>query len=254
MTESFEPQADRYLDSGAYAADALSPEEVAAFEAAMAADPALREEAESLQATTARMGLAAAEPAPAGLRERVMAQVDETRQDAPPAAVAANVVPLPSRHWPRAARLLGAAAAVLAVVALGVSVWGVTVSRQNDALVAASAEVTRVLTAPDARTISGPVEGQPGRGAVVVSPSLDTAVFVAEGLAAAPSGQTYQLWFVGADGSARSAGVFTPGGDGRAAVALAGSPETAAAVGMTLEPAGGSTQPTATPVLAIPLA
>ena len=42
MTEPYDPHPDRYLDSGAYAADALSPEEVAAFEAAMAADPALR--------------------------------------------------------------------------------------------------------------------------------------------------------------------------------------------------------------------
>lgn len=252
MTEPHDAQPDRYLDTGAYAADALSPEEVAAFEAAMAADPALREEADSLRATTARLGLAAAEPAPAGLRDRVMAEVDQTRQDAPPGA--GVVVPIGSQRWSGTARLLAAAAAVLAVVALGVSVWGVGLSRQNDALVAASAEVTRVITAPDARTISGPVDGQSGRGAVVVSPALDSAVFVAEGLAAPPSGQTYQLWLIGADGSARSAGSFSPDQDGMAAVRLSGSPETAAAVGMTVEPQGGSTQPTSTPVLALPLA
>jgi anti-sigma-K factor RskA len=252
MTEPYDPQPDRYLDSGAYAADALSPEEVAAFEAAMAADPALRDEADSLRATTARLGMAAAEPVPAGLRDRVMAEVDQTRQDAP--AGSGVVVPIGSRRWSGTARLLGAAAAVLAVVTIGVSVWGASLSRQNDALVAASAEVTRVITAPDARTISGPVDGQAGRGAVVVSPTLDAAVFVAEGLGAPPTGQTYQLWLIGADGSASSAGTFSPGQDGMAAVALSGSPETAAAVGMTLEPQGGSTQPTTTPVLALPLA
>ena len=87
-----------------------------------------------------------------------------------------------------------------------------------------------------------------------MSPSLDEAVFVADDLDAAPSGQTYQLWFVGADGSAVSAGTFLPGADGGAAVALPGAPGAAAAVGMTLEPAGGSPQPTSQPVLAIPLA
>jgi anti-sigma-K factor RskA len=97
------------------------------------------------------------------------------------------------------------------------------------------------------------VAGQQARGAVVVSASLGEAVFVADDLQAAPAGETYQLWFVNADGSAASAGTFAPH-DGDAAVPLVGSPGAAAAVGMTLEPAGGSPQPTTQPVLAIPLA
>jgi anti-sigma-K factor RskA len=253
MTESAEGTTDRYLDSGAYAVDALPSEDVAAFEAAMATDPALRSEVDSLRATTARLGLAAAEPAPAGLRDSVMAEVDRTRQDAPVGGGDSVVVPM-RRRSPIAVRVLGAAAAVLAVLTLGLSVWVVGLRQDNSALTQAGSQVSRVLTAPDARTVSGAVTGQTGRGAVVVSPSLGEAVFVADDLDAAPSGQTYQLWFVGADGSAVSAGTFEPGADGNAAVPLSGTPGSAAAVGMTLEPAGGSPQPTMQPVLAIPLA
>jgi anti-sigma-K factor RskA len=254
MTESHGASADHYLDTGAYAADALAPEEVEAFEAAMQGDPSLRAEAESLRATTARLAMAAAEPAPDQLKARVMAEVDQTRQDAPGAPADGVVVALRPRSTPRAVRILGVAAAVLAVAAMGLSAWVVGLNRDNADLVSASAAVTRVITAPDARTVSGPIVGQAGRGAVVVSPSLESAVFVADDLAGAPAGQTYQLWLIGADGSANSAGTFTPGSGGDAAVPLTGTLDAATAVGMTLEPAGGSTQPTTAPVLALPLA
>ena len=50
-------------------------------------------------------------------------------------------------------------------------------------------------------------------------------------------------------GAATSAG-FVPAGD-HSAVLLQGDPGRAAAVGVTLEPTGGSAQPTTTPVLAV---
>jgi anti-sigma-K factor RskA len=254
MTEPQDAMPDPYLDSGAYALDALTAEEVAAFEAAMEADPTLQTEAQSLQATAARLGAANAEPVPAGLRERVMADVDRTRQDAPSTAPVAEVVPMRSRSSARAVRILAAAAAVLAVFALGMSAWVIGLSRENSSLTAAGAAVTRVVTAPDARTVSGTLAGQAGRGAVVVSPSLGSAVFIADDVAGVPEGQTYQLWLIGADGSATSAGTFTPGPSGRAAITLTGPLKSTAAVGVTVEPAGGSTQPTSEPVLALPLA
>lgn len=253
MTEPHDAS-DRYLDSGAYAADALPADDVAAFEAAMATDPALRSEVEGLQATTARLGLAAAEPAPESLRASVMAEVDRTRQDVPLGGADPVVVPMRRRATPTAVWLLGTAAALLAVLVVGLGAWGIHLRHDNSTLTQAGAQVTRVLTAPDARTVSGPIKDQPGRGAVVVSPSLDEAVFVAAGLPAPPAGQTYQLWFMDSAGVAVSAGTFDPGSDGRVAVSLVGSPGSAAVVGMTLEPDGGSPEPTTPPVLAIPLA
>jgi anti-sigma-K factor RskA len=251
MSDSPDATPDPYLDSGAYALDALPASDVAAFEQAMQADPTLRTETESLQATAARLGMAGAEPAPAYLRERVMAQVEGTRQDVPRAGSDSVVVPLRPR---RSLRLLSAAAAVLAVVALGLSGWVIGLRQENTSLSAAGAAVTRVLTAPDARTVTGSLEGQTGRGAVIFSPSSGSAVFVGDELASLPTDRTYQLWLIGSDGSARSAGTFTSGSDGRAAVTLSGPLGTAAAVGLTVEPSGGSTQPTTQPVLALPLA
>ena len=252
MNDPQDASPDPYLDSGAYALDALPPGDVAAFEQAMQADPTLRAETESLQATAARLGMAGTEPVPPGLRDLVMDEVDRTRQDVPTAsAEPAVVVPLRPRG---SFRLLAAAAAVLAVVALGLSGWVIGLRQENSSLTAAGAAVTRVVTAPDARTVSGSLEGQPGRGAVIVSPSVGSAVFLGDDLAGLPSDRTYQLWLIGADGSASSAGTFTSGPDGRVAVTLTGPLESTAAVGLTVEPSGGSTQPTTQPVLALPLA
>lgn len=260
------------LDSGAYAADALSPEERAAFEQAMAGDPDLTDEVRGLQATTARLGEALAETPPPHLRAAVMAEVDRTRQvlrdhasdhvsadvlaadDLSDQPVGRPVADLDAKRRSRiTVRVLAAAAAVLGVLTLVLGANLVGLRNDNAALNQAGADVTRVLTAPDARTVSGAIEGQSGRGAVVLSPSLGTAVFVADDLAGAPSNQTYQLWLIGPDGSAASAGTFQPGTDGGAAVSLNGSTTTVAAVGMTLEPAGGSERPTTAPILAIPL-
>ncbi len=255
----YEPTA---ADTGIYAADALTPQEREAFERAMANDAATAEEAAGLQATAARLGEAVAEPPPTGLRERVMAEVDQTRQDPPgrsPSTTPTDVVPgeivaLARNRRPRfAVRILAAAAAVLGVLTLALGANVIGLRQDNQALTQTGAEVSRVLTAPDAQTVSGAVEGQVGRAAVVVSPSLGQAVFVTDALVGAPPGQTYQLWLVSADGSATSAGTFVPDDDGDTAVVLAGS-TTTAAVAMTLEPSGGSEQPTTTPVLALPLA
>jgi hypothetical protein len=73
-------------------------------------------------------------------------------------------------------------------------------------------------------------------------------------VAAAPEGKTYQLWFVGSDGVARSAGLLTPDADRRGSMVLEGDPSAAAAVGMTVEPAGGSTAPTTDPLVVLALA
>ena len=84
---------------------------------------------------------------------------------------------------------------------------------------------------------------------MVSSKQRGQAVLVADSLAPAPAGKTYQIWFLDSSGAATSAG-FVPTGD-HSAVLLQGDPSKAAAVGVTLEPAGGSTQPTTTPVLAV---
>lgn len=77
---------------------------------------------------------------------------------------------------------------------------------------------------------------------IVYSSEVGRAMFVGEGLEAPGPQHTYQLWLLDDDGP-RSAGTFQPEGGG-ATVVLDGTAETGSAVGLSVEPAGGSPQPT----------
>jgi len=85
----------------------------------------------------------------------------------------------------------------------------------------------------------------------VSSASLGKSVLVTDGLAPAPAGSTYQIWYLSDAGAPASAG-FVPAGE-RSAVVLQGDLGAADGVGVTLEPEGGSPAPTTTPVLAVPV-
>lgn len=76
-------------------------------------------------------------------------------------------------------------------------------------------------------------------------------VFYAANLPALPSGRTYQLWLVPAEGNPISAGVFPVDVRGNGAVLLPPLPTgvTAKAFAVTVEPVGGVPQPTGPKVL-----
>jgi len=65
-----------------------------------------------------------------------------------------------------------------------------------------------------------------------------------------PSAQTYQLWVIGPDG-ARSAGLLS--GASQAGPVLASGVQPGDRIGITVEPAGGTSSPTTTPVIAVPV-
>ena len=72
------------------------------------------------------------------------------------------------------------------------------------------------------------------------------------GMAPAPSGKAYQLWLQEPDGHMAPAGVMPPGRD--LVVVLDGDASTATGAGITIEPAGGSAQPTSDPIALFPFA
>lgn len=86
---------------------------------------------------------------------------------------------------------------------------------------------------------------------IVYSREVGRAIFVADDLPELGTDRTYQLWLID-DGKPRPAGVFLPE-DGHATVVLDGTAETGAIVGLTVEPAGGSNQPTGEMLVAQPL-
>ena len=248
--------ADIHTLSGAYALDALEPAQAAAFERHLQSCGPCRDELRTFNAAVAAMADDAAAGPPARLRNSVLAAISEARPLPPllPAESSddelAIVVPLESRRARRATTWLVIAAAVLSVAMTG-AVWrSVGLQSQVSELATAAADLNAVLTAPDAQTVAG-TAGAGSRATVVMSKSQGRAVLVTEGMPPPPTGSTYQVWYVGAGGSASSAGFVPP--TANAATVLTGNPATAVAIGVTLEPEGGSPQPTTPPLMVMEL-
>ena len=209
-----------------YALDALAPEERRAYEEHLEGCERCQEELGAFWQTTEALAVAASGPVPKdALRERVLAAARAEPQ---------NVLPFASRRS-RLVPVLGAAAAVAAVVALAIGLWATQLSGDlDDARLALEQErrAAAVLADPDART----VDLQSGEGRLVVSPE-GNAVLVLDGLDPAPDGMTYEAWIV-SGGDAAPAGLF-PGGDGRDVFGIDGTVQPGDVVALTVEQAGG---------------
>lgn len=237
--------ADVHTLTGAYALDALPEDERREFERHLAQCEACRLEVRELEATAARLGEAVEEPPPPGLRQSVLDAVDQTRQERPDPD--SSVVRMPARA-PWYQRVAVPAAAVLAILVVGLSVILGNVNARVDQL-EASAEVTELLTAREL-TVSE-VTTDTGHARVVAAPSRGEAAFLASGMDQVSEDRTYQLWLM-RDGEPTAAGLFRPGEDGQV-VRLLTAAQSADAVAVTIEPASGSEQPTMDPIMVVEL-
>ncbi|MGW6391040.1 anti-sigma factor [Streptomyces sp. NPDC055103] len=310
---------DPHTLTGAYALDALDPEERAAVRLHLAGCPSCAREVEEFSETVARLGLAVAVPPPASLRAGVMERIATVRQEPPPtpraartsetarnpetartseaarnpeaapapeagptseaerasetpsppesarasAAERASETPSPpaavraseaartprGRRGARWSRWALAACLAGAVGLGGIAAWqgrqAGEAREETEQARAANDAVAVVLAAPDAQVSTSRLGGG-AVGTVVVSASLDQAVFAASGMAPPPAGKVYQLWYDD-DGTMRPAGLMDPGATAEATL-LEGPVDGAAGMGITVEPAGGSPQPTSAPV------
>ncbi len=220
-----------------YALDALEPADRARAKELLERSEEAREELRTLRDTTAAMAIAVSGPAPPpGLRERVLESARADRQ---------TVVPLESRRRPRLVPALGVAAAVAAVVAVALGIWGFSVSSDLDdsrAALAQARAAAAVLASPDARTV-GLAQGD---GSLVVSG--EEAVLVLNGMQGAPAGKTYEVWVLDGQTPVR-AGLFA-GGRVRDVVPVQATVGPGAKVLVTLEPSGGVDAPTTSPIVA----
>ncbi|MEV8456354.1 anti-sigma factor [Streptomyces sp. NPDC052095] len=241
---------DAHTLAAAYALGALDDGERRAFDAHLQACEACRLEAAEFEATAARLAAAVSQPPPAAAKAQVMEAIDGVRQ-LPPRVPAPTSVPALGDILRRRAVPLALAASVVAAALGGVAVWqtqnGKDLERQAQRAQQQLDTVNAVLAAPDART----GHGKAANGAlttVVSSARQNRAVFTAAGLPAPGAGKTYQLW-LDHDGTMRPAGLIDHDGT----VVLSGDPADAGAVGLTLEPAGGSPRPTTDPLLLMDL-
>ena len=237
---------DPHTLTGAYALDALDDEERRLFEEHLGTCAECADEVRGLVATAARLGVEAEVRPPDSLRGNVMAQVRGTRQLAPvqPAPDVGRAAAALLRARSRS-RVLMAVAAALLVVAGGLGVVAASEQRRATQAEQAAGQLAEVLAAPDARTVT--TSGPSGSSAwVVFSRERGRAVFVPRAMTAA-EGRDLQLWVV-REGGYRSAGLVE---GNRPLVADGVTP--GSVLGVTVEPDGGSDQPTSRPVMQVPL-
>lgn len=223
---------------GAYAVDALDDLERAAFERHLADCATCQSEVAGLREAAAMMGATAATPPPAGLRDRVLADIATVRPLPPPVDrhAAASHAGGRTRFRPRV--LVAAAAAVIALGAGAAIVqpWNDDTSQRQ--LTAAD----QIRAASDAETFTQTFDGG-AKATVIRSRSLNQAVFVTQDMPEAPNDSVYELWLIHDD-------VMVPAGlmaGGDREVVLEGDPGDANGFGITIEPDGGSDEPTLPP-------
>ena len=277
--------------TGSYALDALNAQERTEFERHLQHCPSCQAEVRGLRETAARLAIARSARPPAQMEQRVLAATYRTRQLPPLAGehlrrdlrrdlrrtrlarpfagwLAAgqsrpdsSQPPRPVRRsdrgrgngrnnsWLRSPRLIGAVAVASVAAAVGLGVTQVATQHQLDSAHATSAAIARVLDAPDAR-----IEAKPatvgGAVTVVVSALQREAVVTTSGMPSLSSSRVYQVWVMSSSG-ARSVGLLSS--TDHTGQLLASGVRSGDQIGITVEPSGGASHPTTTPVATVPL-
>jgi len=231
---------DLHVFTGSYVLDAISEAEREEFERHLQNCPTCDAEVRGLRETAARLALACAVTPPARMEQQVLAATYRTRQ----------LPPLPADRprrerrvlrFPRRVAVLAAAASVAAAAALGIT----QLSAQHQLDHTRDTAIARVVTAPDARVEAARTSAG-GNVTVVTSAALHEAVVSTSGMASLPSSRVYQVWVMSPSG-ARSAGLV------RGSSLLASPVRPGDRIGITVEPAGGTSKPTTTPIAVLPV-
>ena len=243
---------DLHTLTGVYALDALdSPAERDRFAKHLNRCQSCSSEVRGLREVATSLAFAAAVEPPPELRTQVLAAAARTRQ-LPPEV---NHHALPrrgARAWgwmPWLAGSLAAASLVLAVV------FGFLQAGTNQQLSQARAQnlqIAAVLSAPGAKLLAATTT-KGGVATVVLAAAKRELVVTMSGLPALPAGKVYQLWLIGPAKTVSAGLVTPPASSGVTPAVLASGIVTGDKLGLTVEPAPGTAQPTTTPILALPL-
>lgn len=256
---------DMHALTGAYVVDALDEGERARFEAHLEHCADCRAEVAELSETTAMLAADEVAPPPS-LRDSVLSAIDTVRPlppltsqlpATPPEEAATAPVPAPvpinTRRSDAAGRrarrrfLGGPTLLVAASLVLLAMVTGLLVTQpwSADEVAPAPTATERVLDADDATRVQKTFRDG-SSATVVVSRSEGRAVILTEQMAGAPDGKVYELWLQSPEGDMLPAGLMPDDPD--STVLLDGDASQATAVGITVEPDGGSEEPTTPPI------
>ncbi len=190
--------------------------ECAAVRAHLATCPLCQEEFRQASAAATALGRSVAQPPPPALRENILGSLP------------ARVVPLPPRR--RAGWLIPAMAAAVVLLAVGIF-WKMH------------------PTPPQTWAVACAPAGQPCHVEGSLTVAGAALHLQLRGLAALPAGRQYQAWMIVPHALPKPEPVFSPDANGSGNVAIDEPPVKGAIVAVTIEPAGGSRQPTTKPIL-----
>ena len=236
-----------------YAMGSVTEEEQAAVEAYVKANPEAQARLEAAMAIGDDLAFMAdpISPSPSVKRETLA----YARRRPHVTAVPAPTVPHSRRQgfwsrmtWPIFAGLATVTAVLLFIWALSLQASNTELEKQVATLQQTLVEREAILTllaAGEGIAIAGTEHQPEAAGQLVVAPNGVTAVLAVANLTHLSPEQTYQLWLIGDDGPV-SVGLFTvdPVGLGTLAVEADSAVYDYQAIGVSIEPAGGSPQPT----------
>ena len=263
---------DLHTLTGAYALDALEEgRELTRFNRHLSRCQSCTSEVRGFREVATAMAFAATTEPPPEMREAVMAAVARTRQLPP--EIRTHARPRRTRGAaPWIPWLSGAVATAGIVIAV---LFGFAnahtqdelnrAQAQNQALTAAQARVeaelsqarahdqalAKILGAPHV-TLLSQATTKGGVAVVVLDAAKRQLVVATSGLPALPPGKVYQLWLIGPV-KIVSAGLLPEAQAGVTSPVVATGIVKGDKLGLTVEPAPGSKQPTTTPILALPL-
>jgi len=241
--------------TGPYVLDALPEEDRIGFEQHLLSCTGCAAEVAGFREAAVKLTVGVAASPPPGLKDSVMTAIGQVEQLPPvPAADAftgptdPTVVVVPRRAFRRRSLLALAAAVVIVAGAGGVAI---NQYRKNAAAQRTTDQIAAVLAQPDAHTVRGSLTGG-GEATMVASAGGDAAVVVLRELPRLPSQKTYQLWLIDSSKAAHSVGLAAPDSADQTKV-IVGGVAGKVAFGVTVEPEGGSQQPTMGTATVLPL-
>lgn len=225
----------------AYALNALSEEERREFEQYLAENPSEQAEVDELSSIAALLALAPPEQEPpAGLRRSLM---DRVRSEAETGGAATSTGAGRESRGGWARRLFGARGVVTAVAAaafLGLAVWNV--SLQSEVRDLRDTQETQM----SAYELQGSGEAETVQGELVRIGDQG-AMLVATDLPELPESKTYEMWTID-EGEPESSGVFEAS-EAPTIETIEQPISGAETFAITVEPEGGSEQPTTDPII-----
>ena len=203
---------------------------------------------DTLQEVEAHLASCSAHPDIPGLRAAALCLAWAAPEKEPPAALKARLMGVirgeateekrvrmrlpPFRRWPRFAPQ---AMVALLVAAVGLLTWNIALQLSEDR----GQDITFVRTLRDGGTASG---------RILYIQEQGIALLTVAGLAPLTEDKTYQVWATG-EGDPVSIGLFATSRAAEGSVVLRADLSQAKGIAITVEPAGGSPQPTTEPIL-----